>query len=101
MNGYLVYIGSELKETLSFLIDEHWSDFILSTSAELTDLVRDFAADLAGALPDPAAWGNWLNLLLEELERQAAESGKPLERYDLTLMFIRKKAAERLETHQR
>ncbi len=73
----------------------------MATSDELTDLVRDFAADLAGALPDPAAWGIWLDMLLEELERQAAENGQPPERFDLTLELVRKVAAERIENHQR
>jgi hypothetical protein len=31
----------------------------------------------------------WLNLLLEELEKQAAETGQPVERYDLTLELLR------------
>jgi hypothetical protein len=54
----------------------------MASSNEITELVQDFAADLAGALPDPAAWGVWLNLLLDELERQAAESRQPVERFN-------------------
>ncbi len=73
----------------------------MRTSDELTELVSHFAADLASALPDPAAWGNWLSRLLEELECQAAESGQPSEQYDLTLMFLIKAASERLGNHQR
>ncbi len=72
----------------------------MTKSDKLTDLIRDFAADLARASPDPGAWGFWLGFLLEELERLAVESGKPPERFNLTLMLIRKKAAERLEAHQ-
>ncbi len=55
----------------------------MSKSDELTELIRDFAADLAGPLPDPGVWGIWLGFLLEELERLAAKSRKPLERFDL------------------
>ncbi len=72
----------------------------MSKNDELTELIRDFATDLAGALPDPGVWGIWLGFLLEELERRAVASGKPPERFDLTLMLVRKKAAERLEAHQ-
>jgi len=55
---------------------------VMAPGEELADLVRDFAAELAGALPDPAGRGIRLNLLLEGLERQAAESGQPIERLE-------------------
>lgn len=37
----------------------------MTTSEELTNLVSDFA----GALPDPAAWGIWLDWLMKMLAR--------------------------------
>jgi len=73
----------------------------MASSNEITELIQDFAANLAGALPDPAAWGEWLDYLLEELERQAAESGQPVERFNQTLMLIEKAAGERLDNHDR
>jgi len=42
-----------------------------------------------------------LNLLIEELERQAAESGQPVERFNQTLMLIEKAAGERLDNHDK
>lgn len=73
----------------------------MATTEEIESIVKDFAADLSGALPDPAGWGIWLSLLLEELEAKAAESGQPLERYDLALQLIENAARERRESHQR
>jgi len=76
-------------------------NYSMAPSNEINELVQDFAADLAGALPDPAAWGVWPNLLLEELERQAAESGQPVERFNQTLVLIEKAAGDRLDNHER
>lgn len=56
----------------------------MSTRDELTELVQDFGADLAGALPDPEA-----------------ESGQPVERFNQTLLLIEKAAGERLDDHDR
>lgn len=72
----------------------------MTTGGDLTELVAVFAGDLAQALPDPAGWGIWLGLLLEELEKQAAQSGQPAERYDMALQFLRRAADERLESHK-
>lgn len=66
----------------------------MATGEELTDLIKDFASDLGDALPDPAAWGMWLKLLMEELERQAAETGQPVERFDLSLELVRQDIEE-------
>ena len=73
----------------------------MATTEEIENIVKDFAADLTGALPDPSGWGIWLSLLLEELEARAAETGQPLEGYDLTLQLLEKVARERREAHQR
>jgi len=72
----------------------------MATGAELQVLVSDFASDLAQAIPDPAGWGIWLKLLLEELEKQAAESGQPAERYDLTLTLLNQAISSRITGHQ-
>lgn len=40
-------------------------------------------------------------LLLADPDRQAAESGQPVERFNQTLMLIEKAAGERLDNHDR
>lgn len=72
----------------------------MTNAHDLERLVTYFAEDLAGNLPDPAAWGIWLSYLLEELERQAAEAGWPPERYDQTLELLQRAASERLDRHR-
>ncbi len=71
----------------------------MSKGKELEEIIQDFASDLAGAVPDPAGWGLWLGLLLEELEQKSVEKGQPVERFDLTLEHLRTEIAERLESH--
>ncbi len=65
----------------------------------LDEIIQDFADDLAGAIPDPAGWGIWLGLLLEELEKQSVAKGQPVEKFDITLEHLRIEIAERLESH--
>ena len=72
----------------------------MATGSELQQLVEDFANELAQAVPDPAGWGIWLKFLIEALEKQAADNGQTVERYDLALELLRGAISERLQGHQ-
>jgi len=72
----------------------------MATGDEIKMLIEDFSADLALALLDPAEWGMWLVYLIEQLEKQAADLGQPVERFDLSLELLRQAAGERLQGHQ-
>ena len=71
----------------------------MAKGKELEEIIQDFARDLAGIVPDPAGWGLWLGLLLEELEKISVEKRQPVERFDLTLEHLKSEIAERLESH--
>lgn len=49
----------------------------MSNSLEARCLVIDFVSDLADAEPDPRDWGPYLHLLLQRLETEAEENGRP------------------------
>ena len=72
----------------------------MATAYELTLFVQDFAKDLALALPDPTAWGICLVMLLEVLEKCAADDGQSVERFDATLELLQQIIGERLASHQ-